>query len=222
MVRKMKKHRVACLVAVVMLVVGVWKWSQRQSAAIAEFGHIYYEWTGPDWLEPVWRKTRIGFGYAKMGTVVFKGSNISDEDLAKLDLGQIDTLILECPSLTVRTASNLASLEDLRTLMLPTQNVNDEWIGEIAKNRNIEHLNLRGANITDKSIDALVSMGSLRSLDVGLTALSKEEVPRLVQMPMLGHLSIDPGQESDQLITESGKRAPKLYLRIDDSKFAGF
>jgi hypothetical protein len=219
----MKKYRVVAVVLLVALSAAVWGWSRDSDASIRQAGGvIYYEWTGPEWLRTVWKKTGVSFGLAKKGTVVFRYDDLLDEEFVEIDLRGVECLILKCPQLTRRSAKHIASFRSITALFVPMNNVDDEWVAELSAMTNLERLNLRGSRISDKSLSTLTNVRSLRSLDVGLTQITRHGVPKSLDMPSLNDLGIDSTQASEKFAGDCKLRSPRIHLQINDDEWVGF
>jgi hypothetical protein len=219
MVRKIRFRQVCgALLVTGIVAAGLSYYSKKQERGIAAAGgDIYYEWTGPAWLYTVWKGTGIGFGYAKVNTVEFSDQDISDEEIGALDLRHIESLVIESQSLTSKTARILAGSSDLRTLMLLSKEVDDDWVAAISASESLEHLVLRGSHVTDRSIDSLLAMKKLRNLDIGFTKVTARGARRLTEKLALTrvHLSID--QTTDEVVAYCKNRNPRIVLIVNDS-----
>ena len=103
----------------------------------------------------------------------------------------LDSMVLECKSVSDEALLGIDTLSYLKTLVLTGTTVTDEGLGTIAKCRRLQQLNILGTRITEEGLFKLQKITTLRFLSQGkATAESdvfralKKALPNLSSGPM--------------------------------------
>lgn len=93
--------------------------------------------------------------------------------------GQVTRLLLSDMKLSPQDLEEIASLEQLRALVLFRTNVTDRDLEPLRRCAKLDHLNLTSTEVTDKAIDSILKMEKLKSLCLGDVNISADAMEKL-------------------------------------------
>lgn len=133
---------------------------------------------------------------------------ISDKVLALKNFGNL---------LTLEAVREISKLTNLKTLVLPSNQLTDAGVQLIATMNNLDTLDISGNNLTQNGAQAISTMKRLNTLDISHTNLTKEGVQAIASMTNLKALFIDNNNLTDNDVLPIAKLTKLKTLDISNN-----